>query len=134
MCICYKRTCTVPSSEAQPPAAHPTHTLPPWNTDKIQKHQLLGPQTTTSCVLDGQNLTFSAFSSSLTVMFPVPGPTSNTTSVGLRAAFRHKYKTDRFNNSTTINKPNLRSAELNLTLLHCAIVIAEAINFCWIPC
>lgn len=39
-------------------------------------------------------LTFLAFSSSLTVMLPVPGPTSRTTSVGLRAAWktsRHKF-------------------------------------------
>ena len=34
--------------------------------------------------------TFLHWSRSLTVMFPVPGPTSNTTSVGRRAAWREK--------------------------------------------
>ncbi len=37
------------------------------------------------------NVTFLPFSNSLTVMFPVPGPISRITSVGLRAACNNRY-------------------------------------------
>jgi len=42
--------------------------------------------------------TFLAFSNSLTVMLPVPGPTSKTTSVGLSAAWKDIFVLNQYNN------------------------------------
>jgi len=48
-------------------------------------------------VVQNVTITFLHFSSNFTVILPVPGPTSNTTSVGVRAAYnvdnKHSIKT-----------------------------------------
>lgn len=46
----------------------------------------------TSLESTSQAITCLHWSSNLTVMLPVPGPTSSTTSVGLRLAWSHQYK------------------------------------------